>query len=115
LCKKTGGMNSQMPLKPAIKWDEKLKRFPGETNKETIELLKEEHTWVGIGRMLGCQGQTVSKYYNRLLSKKPVKQPAPRVRNGKRVDYLKELKKFMGTAKGDLVREYNRIVIAKGR
>ena len=102
-----------MPLKPAVHWDAELKQFPGQTNKEKIELLKQDHTWEGIGRMLGVQGQTVSKYYQRLLTKKPAIQPVPRVRNGKRVDYLKELTAYMKTPAGDKIREFNAALAQK--
>ena len=96
-----------MAKNPVVDWNAALRRFPGQTNKEKIELLRQEHTWVGIGRMLGVQGQTVSKYYQRLLTKKPTIQPVPRVRNVKRIDYLKELTAFMATPEGAKVRKYN--------
>jgi len=88
-------------------WDTKLKRFLGRSKRETIELLRHEHTWVGIGRLLGVQGQTVSKYYNRLITPKAESAEIHHVRNRQRINYLKELKKFMATAKGEKVKEYN--------
>ena len=100
-----------MPLKPAVDWDAKLKQFPGQTNKEKIELLKHQHTWVGIGGLLDVQGQTVSHYYSRCLKPKPAIQPVPRVRYGRRVDYLKGLKAYMKTPAGDKIREYNRLLL----
>jgi len=95
-----------MTKRPAIDWDAKLKKFPGDSHKEKLEILRETHSWIQIGKMLGVQGQAVSKHYSRGLEP-VIRQEVHRVRGGRRVNYLKELRAEMATPKGDKIREYN--------
>jgi len=95
-----------MSKRPAIDWDTKLKKFPGDSHKEKIETLRETHSWIQIGKILGVQGQAVSKHYSRGLEP-IIRQEVHHVRNVRRVNYLKELKAEMATPQGDKIREYN--------
>jgi hypothetical protein len=99
--KKRGGHNK-------IDWEAKLKDYPGESIEGKATKLRQHWTTAELSKMLDVSGNTIRLFFHDTI---PETYQTKELPHHQYVNYLKELKAFMATPGGELVRKYNEAVL----